>query len=103
MRNDGLNDSDVSIIKGIFNKYPEVESVYLFGSRAKGNFKKGSDIDLAIMNKLPNTSIINRIKDLFEDSSLPYLTDLIYYPEINHPELKDHITRVGIEFYRADK
>ncbi|MBC8053831.1 MAG: nucleotidyltransferase domain-containing protein [Sphingobacteriaceae bacterium] len=101
MNNTGLSDLDISLLRDILQKHPEVRLVHLFGSRAKGNFKKGSDIDLAIMNALEDESIINRIKGLLEDSSLPYLTDIVYYPGLKHQELRDHINRVGVEFYKA--
>jgi uncharacterized protein len=89
-------------IRAIFRKYPEVRSVYLFGSRAKGTHKAGSDFDLAVMNPGVAPETIIRIKGDLEESSLPNLVDLVHYPTLEHPELKAHIDRVGVEFYRKD-
>ena len=95
----GLKERDIQTIKAIFQQYPVVTKVYLFGSRAMGNYKKGSDIDFAIMNEGERETIISKIKGEFEDSSLPYFVDLVNYPGISHTGLREHIERVGIEFY----
>ncbi len=47
----GLTSRDVHTIREILDNYPDVETVYLFGSRAMGTYRKGSDIDLVIMNE----------------------------------------------------
>ncbi|MDB5255437.1 MAG: hypothetical protein JWM14_132 [Chitinophagaceae bacterium] len=95
----GLTERDLNTISSIFSKYPSVHLVYLFGSRAKGNYKKGSDIDMAIMNAGVIEETISRIKGDFEESSLPYLVDLVYYPSLNHVDMKEHIDRVHITVY----
>jgi predicted nucleotidyltransferase len=97
--NFGLTDRDLLTIRGIFNKYSDVRLVYLFGSRAKGNFKPGSDIDLAIMNSDLDPATLRRIVGELEDSSLPYRVDLVAYHAITHPEFQEHIDRVGLVFF----
>jgi predicted nucleotidyltransferase len=57
---------------GNFKKYPDVKSVLIFGSGARGKYKQGSDIDLAIMNNGVNDKLISKIKSDFQESSLPY-------------------------------
>ena len=57
----GLTERDMQTIQDIFNKYPEVEVVHIFGSRAKGTFKIGSDVDLALMNTGINDKIIRKL------------------------------------------
>jgi predicted nucleotidyltransferase len=98
--NFGLSDRDKRTLRGILEKYPAVQSVFIFGSRAKGSSCKGSDIDLAIMNEGVTDTIIAQMKADFQDSSLPYFVDVINYPALQHPELKSHIDRVGRPFYR---
>ena len=99
----GLTARDMQTFEGIFMKYPEVEEVHLFGSRAKGNYKKGSDVDLAIMNSGFSESSLLQLKSDFEDSSLPYSIDIINFSTLKHKELLDHIQRVGILFYKRQK
>ena len=94
----GLSERDKKTIRDILRKYPKVKTVYLFGSRAKGNNNPGSDVDLAIMNKGLDLKTVSRIKSEFEESSLPFRVDIINYPELTNKDLKDHIDRVGIPF-----
>ena len=97
----GLTERDTQTLFGILNQFQEVESVYLYGSRAKGTYKLGSDIDLAIMNEGVSEKTIRAIKAEMEDSSLPYFVDITNFPTLNHKELAEHIQRVGVPFYNA--
>ena len=65
MSKTGLSNKDITSITEILKKYPEVKVVTIFGSRAKGNFKTGCDIDLAIMNNV-TTETISKVKGDFE-------------------------------------
>ncbi len=97
----GLTERDRRTLTGIFQKYPEVKSVYLFGSRAKGTHKQGSDIDLAVMNEGVSDKTLRAMKADFEESSLPYHVDITCLATLEHKELKAHISRVGIAIYTA--
>ena len=94
----GLSEKDRNIIFSILKKFIEIRSVKIFGSRAKGNFRKGNDIDLAIMDPIEDR-ILGKIQSEFEDSNLPYRADILCYPSLKHQELKEHIDRVGKIFY----
>jgi uncharacterized protein len=98
----GLSDRDVKTIRNIFQKYSDVITVHIFGSRAKGNYKPGSDIDLAIMNTPLEEKTLMCLKNDFEESSLPYMVDLVHFPTLSHPEFIEHIQRVGKLFYNKD-
>ncbi|MBF0450462.1 MAG: nucleotidyltransferase domain-containing protein [Candidatus Magnetomorum sp.] len=95
----GLTDRDMKTFNKIFKKYPNVNNVVVFGSRAKGSYKNGSDIDLTIMDETISDGDIIKMKNDFDDSSLPYFVDLINYKTLKQQELKNHIDRVGIPFY----
>ncbi len=97
----GLSERDLNTIFSILKKYDEVTTVYIFGSRAKGNYKPGSDIDLAIMNEPVADKTLLQIKNDFEESSLPYQVDLVYFKAITNPEFIAHIERVGKVFYEV--
>lgn len=97
----GLSERDISTIQGILVKYPEVSNVLIFGSRATGSSKPGSDIDLAVVNDGIDDKIVLRIRNEFEESSLPYRVDIVLYTGLIHQDLKDHINRVGIPFYKS--
>jgi len=96
----GLDPLDWSDLYSAFENCKEIDSVYLFGSRAIGNFDKGSDIDLAIQGDTITTETISTLStQLNEDSNLPYFIDLVDYSKIENEELKAHIDRVGLRIY----
>jgi predicted nucleotidyltransferase len=95
----GLSDSTVSRITEIFSSFPGIEKVILYGSRAKGNFQNGSDIDLTIVCPKMDLSEVSRIETLLDDLLLPYKIDISLYHTIANQDLLEHIDRVGIVFY----
>lgn len=99
----GLKQSKVQDIQKVFSTFSEVEEVVLYGSRAKGNFKNGSDIDLTIKGENLNLKIINKISFCLDDLYLPYTFDLSIFNHISSPELIDHIQRVGKVFYKKNE
>ncbi len=98
----GLTDRDIKTLTEILCKHTAVSDVVVFGSRAKGTFKPGSDIDLAVMNDGVNDAEILNIKNDLEESSLPYLVDILNYPRIRTADLISHIKRIGISFYKKE-
>ncbi len=98
----GLSARDLKTIIDIFYQYPSVERVHIFGSRAKGGYHAGSDIDLAIMNAGLDELTLTRVSGEFAESSLPYKVDLVNYHSIDNPAFVDHIDRVGKLFYARD-
>lgn len=96
----GLHDDIVAKVNGIFAKYKNVEEVILYGSRAKGNYRNGSDIDLTLKGDRINLHIMNEISLEIDDLLLPYTFDLSVYHQIASDELIDHINRVGMVFYK---
>jgi predicted nucleotidyltransferase len=95
----GLNHTTVKKIHIVFASFPEVEKAILYGSRAKGNFKPGSDIDLTLKGNRLTLSVINQIGLQLDELLLPYTFDISVFDHIKDPELLDHINRIGIEFY----
>jgi predicted nucleotidyltransferase len=95
----GLPIEVVSKIGGVLAGHPEVVSAILYGSRAKGNYKPGSDIDLTLVGgRLAHDDLLKIMGEL-DDLLLPYTIDLSIFHMIDHEGLRDHIQRVGQEFY----
>ena len=94
----GLSDSVIEEIRGVFSRFPQVKKVILYGSRAKGNYKRGSDIDLTLAGEELDLKILGQIEDRLDDLMLPYSLDLSLLNRIDNQELLEHIARVGIEF-----
>ena len=96
----GLLDKDLNFILDGLGKFSEIEKAVIFGSRAMGNYKKGSDIDLVIMgNKVTNNILINLYDYLNEVCPIPYFFDLLHYENINNEKLKEHINNYGKVIY----
>lgn len=95
----GIAQNTVNELNQIFNKYKNIEKVILYGSRAKGNYRDGSDIDLTIIGDVEREDLM-KIKDEIEDSYIPYLFDISIYNQLNSESLKEHINRVGKVFYK---
>ncbi len=87
----GLEKEDILKINQVFAAYPKIEKVLLYGSRAKGNFKLNSDIDLTLVGNQLNLSEQFEIEDQLDDLLLPYKIDLSILNQISNKELKDHI------------
>jgi predicted nucleotidyltransferase len=98
----GLSNDTINKIINVFSDYPEIESVIIYGSRAKGNYKPGSDIDLTVKGKKLSLSLMNKIALTLDDLLMPYTIDLSVYTHIKQPSLLDHIRRNGIEFYNKN-
>ena len=96
----GLKDATIEKICGVLAAHPEVEKAVLYGSRAKGNYKNGSDIDLTLCGGADLTQrVLFRIMDEIDDWLLPYMFDLSIYADLRDADLLDHIRRVGAVFY----
>ena len=95
----GLTQNELLKITKVLQTFPEVDRGMIFGSRALGTFKQGSDIDIALFGKDLSDIITQISYQLNYETTLPYFFDLVNYNEISHPELKDHIDRVGLLFY----
>ncbi len=96
----GLLESDIGSIISILKSNPKIERVVLFGSRAKGNQRNGSDIDIAIYGTHLRLDDILNAKIKFDDLALPYKIELIIFEHIHEYELVKHIERVGIVLFQ---
>src|SRR5690242_13332374 len=95
-----LSDKDIQKIQLVFQTFPEVKKVILYGSRAKGNFRPGSDIDLVIQESAVDFQTMNRISSALEMLHLPYTFDLSVFEKISDTDLIDHINRIGKVFFQ---
>ena len=96
----GLKQNDVENIISILKAHNEVEEALIFGSRAKGNYKNGSDVDIALKGNL-NFEIVSRISYLLnEETLMPYKFDVLNYNTIKNKDLSEHIDRAGLCFYQ---
>lgn len=92
----GLPCDAVARIIAVFDDYPEIHSVKVFGSRAKGNWRPGSDLDLCL--EAPGLTMARRfeLENRLDDLLLPWKIDLVVMSDIDTPALLEHIARVAI-------
>ncbi len=94
----GLTQETINAINSIFNRYGQVEKVLIYGSRAMGNFRPGSDIDLTMVAPTLTMTELLAIENQLDDLLLPYKIDLSLHHQIDNESLLDHIRRVGRVF-----
>lgn len=95
----GLADSTIEKINSGFRQYPEIEEAIIYGSRAKGNFREGSDIDITLIGNRVNRKIRSKISIAIDELNTPYLFDISIHQNLNNPELEKHIKKHGKKFY----
>jgi type I restriction enzyme S subunit len=95
----GLKAIHIDKIISVFDKYPDIYKAILYGSRAKGNYREGSDIDISLVGDQLNLNKLLRIETELDDLLLPYNIDISIFDKIENQELIQHIKRVGIVLY----
>lgn len=98
----GLKDSDIIAIRQVLSQFPEVQRALVFGSRAKGTHRNGSDVDLALKGDLLSYQTTVQIASILnEETMMPYHFDILDYHSIGHTNLVAHIDRVGQVIYQT--
>ncbi len=95
----GLNEKTYEQIKNLLYFFDEIEKVKIFGSRAKGNYKPNSDIDLALYGENIDEKLLLHIAFELDELPTPYKFDVIDYKTVNTPAMKESIDKYGIIFY----
>ena len=93
--NFGLSPRTLGMLRAVLGQHPGIQRAVVYGSRAKGNFRPGSDIDLTLDAPELTLSDLIRIDSELDDLMLPYTIDLSLLQHISNPELLKHIERVG--------
>jgi predicted nucleotidyltransferase len=93
----GFSDTQLNLIKQAVNRFDEIESALIFGSRAMGNHKPGSDVDLAVKGNRITTDTVSALNTLLnEDLPLPYFFDVVHYDTLENNALIQHICEQGV-------
>lgn len=101
MRNSfGIYPNTFDLLIESLRKFEEIEKATFFGSRAMGNYKEGSDIDIAIEGAQVSIKTISKLSQLLNDElPIPYFIDIIDLNKIETPGLIDHIKSEGKVIY----
>lgn len=103
MNHSGLTKEEIDSMRAVFSKFKPIEEVVIYGSRAMGNFKPASDIDLTLKGENIDLSLLTEIEFDLDDLMLPYKFDISIYNRITNPDFLDHINRVGKEVYNRKR
>jgi|SRR5690606_37636301 len=95
----GLKPHTIQAIQQVFLQYPALKKAVLYGSRAKGNYRNGSDIDLTLEGESLDLTTLQKIENDLDELMLPYKMDISLLKHIRNAELREHINRVGVVFY----
>jgi len=98
----GLSQATLNKLNSVFLQHKAISSVLVYGSRAKGNYRPGSDIDLTIKGDALEFAELMQIEDQIDDLFLPYTVDLSQYVQLSNTDLIEHIDRVGVVIYDRD-
>jgi predicted nucleotidyltransferase len=96
----GLKEEQIENIKKVFSSNGAIDEVIIIGSRAKGNFKNGSDIDFVIKGDSLALNDILTLRINLDNLNLPYTFDILIYSKIQNPDIIEHIKRVGKIFFK---
>ena len=101
MKNEfGIYEKSFRLILDTLSQYPDIKKALIFGSRAMGNFQKGSDIDIAIYGEmLDEDRALDLAAVLNERIPIPYFCDIVAPEYLKNQNLVEHIDRVGKVFY----
>ncbi len=95
----GLEEETIRKINSVFEEFSVVEEVIIYGSRAKGNYRDGSDIDLTLKGENISNEVLSKISLAIDELNTPYLFDISIFEKLHSPDLVEHIIRVGKIFY----
>lgn len=99
----GLSIDTISQITRKIAENPNVNKIILFGSRAKGNPRQGSDIDLAVWGNSLSLNDLLEMSVKMEKMEIAYKVDIIHFEKTENKDVLEHIRRVGIILYREGK
>lgn len=98
----GLKEAQLEEIRDFARRYPAIEKVIVYGSRAKGTFRPGSDVDLILVGKDLKLSDQLAFWNDLDDSYQPYFFDVAILQHIKNESLLEHIKRVGKVIYTRE-
>ncbi len=97
----GLDVNILKKIQDVFQEFSNISKVIIYGSRAKENYRAGSDIDITLIGEnLTLKNSVYPLMDKIDELNLPYLFDISIFEHINNKDLVEHINRVGQVFYQ---
>jgi predicted nucleotidyltransferase len=101
-QNFGLKPEIINQIQAVFEEFPGIEKAIVYGSRAMGNYRYNSDIDITLKGKNLGLTELFRTENELDELLLPYKIDLSLLHQIDNPDLIKHIEENGKTLYERD-
>lgn len=98
----GLDDKHIRELTDILRKFPHIAEVVLYGSRARGDYHRGSDIDICLKGENITKADIIQLKTALYESRIPYFFDIAVWQNIKNADFKANIERDGKVFYQKE-
>ncbi len=95
----GLTESVLEKIRSVLKHYSQIDKAVLYGSRAWGNYRENSDIDLTLFGDGITLNVFSRISHELDDLLLPYIIDIAIYQDNKNASLLEQINNKGITIY----
>lgn len=99
--NTGVAPEHLAKLRAIFRAHLQIADAILYGSRAKGTHREGSDIDIALKGTAIDARLLAQIDAEYDALYLPWKLDVCIYDEVTNADLKSHIDRVGISLFNS--
>ena len=96
----GLSETTMHKLQTLFGTYPAIDEAIIYGSRSRGDYQKGSDIDLTFTGSNLSQDMLLRLSNDIDDLLLPYNVDISILQDINNPTLKHNIQTEGKILYK---
>ena len=90
-------ESVLAEVKRIIQEYPKIEKVILFGSRARGDERYNSDIDLCVFAPETQYDMFSDFASAVDDIYTHYSFDVVFFPHLNNETLKNDVLTEGVE------
>ena len=88
----GIPEKSYRLILDSLKNFEQIEKAAIYGSRAMGNFKRGSDIDLVVYGNCLNQNSLLKLKTKLEQElPIPFFFDITHYESLTENDLKEHI------------
>lgn len=96
----GLPPKTINLLRETFGRIPEIEAVYLYGSRAKGTYKRRSDIDLAVHFKKNGKSAMGKLKRELDELPIILKIDVLDDTKITKKAFRDEYEQTKKLFFK---
>ena len=96
-----IDEKIITQLQHIFKNYIEIEKVLLFGSRARGDNKNTSDIDICIFGNEIDHLLLSKIYMDLDEVNTPLSFDILHFQELSKQELINNILNEGVEIYHV--